>query len=136
MSRPAHRILLVGPWRAGSSSGGCCSAEPAGIGGEHAHRPPAEADRREGDAAGVVRALRSSAGPAVDVQLVDPRNTLYLLPVVYRDARTAGVSMVRAAVTAIRATTPWTLVVDGRIVSRGDMLDPVGAERRCSPLLA
>lgn len=132
-----HRILLVGPWRPGpGGGGGCCSAGPEGIGCQHAHDPSAAQDRPSNDAGAAVRALRSSAGPSVDVQLVDPRNTVYLLPAVYRDARAAGVGRGPAAMTAIRATTPWTLVVDGTIVSRAVPLDPASALGHCSPHVA
>ncbi|WP_129710865.1 hypothetical protein [Haloactinopolyspora alba] len=127
--RTGHRILLVGPWRAGTAGGGCCTASPEDIGivpHEHPPHDPGRDDAGGDDGPGpaaVVRALRASVGPEVDVQLVDPRNTVYLVPTVFRDARAGGASAARALATAARATTPWTLVADGVVVSRAVPLD-------------
>ncbi len=117
-----HRVLLVGPWRAGSAGGGCCGGDPAGL-VDHDHDVSPE--RTEAAAAAdVVRALRHAVTPGVDVQLVDPRNTVYLVPSVFRDARRSGAGVVAALVEAMRATTPWALVIDGRVVSRSVPLTP------------
>lgn len=121
MTAARHRVLLVGPWR-GGSAGSCCGGDPAGL---HDHEPSAhgtagsqEAGSEAVAAADVVRALRRALGDTVDVELVDPRNTVFVLPAVYRDARRSGLSHGRSLGEAVRATTPWALVVDGRVVSR------------------
>ncbi|MGH3519933.1 MAG: hypothetical protein ACRDQ7_21625 [Haloechinothrix sp.] len=122
--RPAHRVLLVGPWRSSAASGGCCGADVATL-AEHDHAEQDGVERYERVAAvEVVRALRAVVDISVDVELVDPRNTAFMLPAVYRDARRSGFGM-RAAVTeAVRATTPWALVIDGKVVSRAGPLTP------------
>lgn len=123
--RAVHRVLLIGPWRGGRSAGGCCSADPAAL-SDHDDLCTGEPD--EGSAAvAVVRALRTTLGSSVDVQLVDPRNSAFVLPVVYRDARRYGAGVRAALVEAVRATTPWTMVVDGRVVSRAVPLTPAAA---------
>lgn len=119
-----HRVLLVGPWRGGSAAGGCCGGDPAGL---HDHEPPEQGSAGNPEAvaaADVVRALRRALGDTVDVELVDPRNTVFVVPAVYRDARRSGLSPGRSIGEAVRATTPWALVVDGRVVSRSAELAP------------
>lgn len=127
MTRARHRVLLVGPWRS-SAAGGCCGGDAAGLSEQHDDRCAAE--RAEAHlAAAVVRALRDEVDEGVDVQLVDPRNTVFLLPAVYRDARRAALRPRRALAEAVRATTPWALVVDGRVVSLAVELTPAEAIR-------
>lgn len=130
-----HRILLVGPWRGGSAGGGCCGAGPEGIGCDTAH-DTAHDTRHDGPshAAAIVRDLRAMAGDGVDVQLVDPRNTMYLIPTVYRDARASGRGRRDALTQAMRSTTPWALVVDGAVVSRSGPL-PAAEFRRVTETL-
>lgn len=112
-----HRVLLVGPWRSGTAAGGCCSADVAAVAEQGLDRcGPGDADQIA--AADVVRALRAAVTDAVAVELVDPRNSAYLLPTVYLDARRAGLPVRAALRQAVRATTPWTLVVDGVVAGR------------------
>lgn len=99
-----HRMLLVGPWRSDTAAGGCCSVD-------------------------TVRALRVAVTEEVVIELVDLRNASYLLPTVYSDTRRAGFSMLNAARQAIRATTPWTLVVDVVVRSRAESLTAPSALR-------
>lgn len=127
MTAAPHRVLLVGPWRGGSTAGSCCGGDPAGL---HDHEPPEHGSAVGSEAvaaADVVRALRRTLGDTVDVELVDPRNTVFVLPTVYRDARRSGLSHGRSFGEAVRATTPWALVVDGRVVSRSAELTPEAA---------
>ncbi len=126
--RTGHRILLIGPWRTDSAAGGCCAATPESVGCHVEATDPGKSD-----AVAVVRTLRAAVGADVDVQLVDPRNTIYVVPTVYRDARESGVKRTRALSGALRATTPWTLVVDGTITSRAVELSP---EEACSSVPA
>lgn len=68
--------------------------------------------------------MRDTFGTIDDVQLVDPRNTAYIVPTVYRDARWHGATRWHALVEAVRATSPLALIVDGKIVSRRAELTP------------
>lgn len=124
-----RRICLVGPWRSNQAGGSCCGADPEALalpggGCVHAaaHDDDVTADRSSAQA--VVRTLRAALGMTADVELVDPRNTVYIVPTVYRDARRRGQTRSRAAGEAIRATSPWTLIVDGQIISRASELTP------------
>jgi len=122
-----HRVLLVGPWRS-HRAGGCCAGAVDSHDGRNRGDGTASADDRSRWAA-VYLAVRSAVGEAVDVQLVDPRNSLFLLPAVYRDARRGGRSPVQAVAAAVRATTPGTLIVDGTILARSVSLTPEQAVR-------
>ncbi|MGH3451153.1 MAG: hypothetical protein ACRDQW_10590 [Haloechinothrix sp.] len=124
----AHRVLLVGPWRGSATSGGCCSADAATLAEpDPAGSTAAVHNHDRVIAADVVRALRSAADASVDVELVDPRNTVFVLPAVYRDARRRGTGIRAALTEAVRATTPWALVIDGKVVSRSLPLTPAAA---------
>ncbi|WP_147144662.1 hypothetical protein [Stackebrandtia albiflava] len=83
--------------------------------------------------ADVLAAVRAAVPGDVDVQLVDPRNSLYLLPTVYRAARRNGTGPLAACRVAVLATTPWTLIVDGRILSRSRPLTPATARTLLTP---
>ena len=117
------RVLVIGAWRS-HTGGGCCSASGESL-GEKATRPDEECSRW----AAVYLAVKKAVPLGVDVQLVDPRNSLFLIPAVYRDARRAGRDRIRAVAVAVRATTPQTLVVDGVVVSRSVDLTPDQAVR-------
>lgn len=126
-----RQIILVGPWRSDNHAGGCCSADTNSLALPN-HDHPAEPSHPDAErlAAGrALGALRDQLGPAADVQLVDPRNTFYLLPTVYRAARSAGLNRTSACAEAVKATTPWSLIIDGRVVSRGNIFDPAEAIR-------
>jgi hypothetical protein len=107
---PAHRVLLVRPWRDGSGGGGCCSVDPATLGGVVPHGGH---DGR----AGPYRLFRAELPPDVDVQIVEASNLVYLLPTVIRDARRRGRSWWGATRAALRATTPGAVVVDGQVIT-------------------
>ena len=64
------------------------------------------------------RELRSTYGDSVDVHVVDPRNMVSLLPLLYRDFRAHGVGVREALATLFRL--PVTgVVVNGRLLARG-----------------
>jgi hypothetical protein len=59
----------------------------------------------------------------VDVQVVDPRNMLTLLPMLFRDLRAHGGGVIQALRT-LRRLSFQTVVVNGRILSRGKWPEP------------
>lgn len=69
----------------------------------------------------VYRALRGTFDrDAVDIQIADPRNTFWLVPAVWRDARRHGQSLSQAWRSTRRATAPAAVVCDGRVLFSGD----------------
>jgi hypothetical protein len=67
----------------------------------------------------IYRALQSRFDPAeLEVTVVDRRNTVWLLPAIWRDGRRRGMP-VRARLRQLsRATTPCTVVCDGLVVAQ------------------
>lgn len=121
----AHRVLLVRQWDAQTTGGSCCGRlEGAGAefgGDEFAHNRCAMEEM-----GAVYRALRSEL-PNVDIQVVDPRNVTWLVPTIYRDARRGGASRGDAARTVLRGVSYTAIIVDGRIVARGEVPGPEAA---------
>ncbi len=125
-----HRVLLVREWDQVTTGSNCCGRLGGG-------------DEEIADAAdfshsrmmmervgGIHRALRAEL-PGLDLQVVDPRNTVYLIPTVLRDARRRrGDGWRRAAREAARATSRGAIVVDGRVIGRGEVPDPDDAVGR------
>jgi hypothetical protein len=67
----------------------------------------------------VYRALRDRFSDAeVDITVVDPRNTVWLLPAVWRDARRRGLSVGPALRQVRDATGACTLVCDGMVLAQ------------------
>jgi hypothetical protein len=123
-----HRVLLVREWDAQTSGSGCCGR----LGGEqsdlgdpatYAHtRATMEAMGR------VYRALADRLGDRVgtDVELtvVDPRNAVWLVPSLARDARRRGLG-VRDVLTQVRdGVADGAVVVDGLVLYSGRVPEP------------
>jgi len=118
---PRPRVLLVRQWDQQVGGSGCCgrfssvAAESVCATGED---PYAHA-RVDMEAMGAVyRALRERfADDDLEVTVVDPRNTAWLLPAVWHDARRRGMSR-RAVLRQVhRATSPCAVVCDGLVVA-------------------
>lgn len=120
-----HRILLVREWDSQMSGSTCCGRLDSGIacelggeGDDYAHTR-AEMERM-GE---VYRALRAELPrDAVDLTVVDPRNMVWLLPAVWRDARRRGFSRRRTLRELQRSTAQPAVVVDGHAVVSGRAL--------------
>jgi hypothetical protein len=132
-----HRILLVREWDSQMSGSTCCGRLDDGItcelgadGGDYAHT------RSEMERMGeVYRALRAELPrDAVDLTVVDPRNMVWLLPAVWRDARRRGFTRGRTLRELQRATAQPAVVVDGNAIVSGrapatdEIVDRVFAE--------
>lgn len=118
---PRPRVLLVRQWDQQVGGSGCCgrfgsvAAESICATGED---PYAHA-RTDMEVMGAVyRALRERyADDELEVTVVDPRNTAWLLPAIWRDARRRGMSR-RAALRQVhRATSPRAVVCDGLVLA-------------------
>lgn len=125
MTKTAHarrpRVLLVRQWDQQVGGSGCCgrlssvAAESVcSSGGD-----PYVHVRADMEVMGAVyRALRDRFGEdEVEVTVVDPRNTAWLLPSVWRDARRRGLSRREALRQVHRATSPCAVVCDGLVLA-------------------
>lgn len=66
----------------------------------------------------VYNALRDRfSDDELDVTIVDPRNTMWLLPTIWRDARRRGLSVRRTLRQLNRGTAPCVLICDGLVLS-------------------
>ncbi|NED99202.1 hypothetical protein [Phytoactinopolyspora halotolerans] len=122
------RVLLIRPWDMSDGVGaGCCSGGSAkGLCIEPEHHPPRGGTRnieRTGWAplAEVYRALRDGLPADAEVEIVDPRNHSFLLPVLVRDLRRRGIGWWSALRAAIRAPAYAAIIVDGVVVSSGEL---------------
>lgn len=118
----SHRILLVREWDAQMSGSGCCG-RLGGVTCEVSGEDDYAHTRAEMERVGrVYRALRAELpGHLVDITIVDPRNMIWLLPAVWRDARRRGWARRGIWRELQRATAQPSVVVDGHAIFSGDM---------------
>lgn len=126
--RPPHRVLLVREWDQQVGGSGCCGRlNTASIGAicETADSPFARSRIDMEKVGEVYRALRERFPPdQVELTVVDPRNTLWLLPTIWRDARRRGLPVSAALRQVSRATSACALVCDGAVL----LTDPTPQE--------
>lgn len=113
-----HRLILVREWDAQVTGSGCCGK--IGGGYELCDRGEFHRAREEMELVGdVYGALHAAFGDQIELTVVDPRNTAFLLPVVYRDARRGGASRREALRAMSRATANSAVVLDGKVLFDG-----------------
>ncbi|MBW3602221.1 MAG: thioredoxin family protein [Actinobacteria bacterium] len=120
-----RRVILVREWDEQHSGSGCCGR----LGGERTELGEAATyhhTRCDMEAMGAVyRALRSEFDRAeLDVQVVDPRNSLWLVPTIWRDARRRGMTVGEAVTQVRRGVSALAIVIDGRVVFAGGVPEP------------
>lgn len=117
--RPArHSVLLIREWERQMSSSGCCGRLEGDFLAPRGERCFPER-RRIMEAMGpLYRELRDRYGEDVDVQVIDPRNVISLVPLLVRDVRRHGVGL-PGALRTLFALPATGVVADGRIVARG-----------------
>lgn len=115
-----HRILLVRELDAQVSASGCCGrigGKDSEIGGgeDYAH------NRVEMEAMGeVYRALKKALfDEDVDITVVDPRNAMWLLPTILRDARRNGLSVGETLRSVKNGISYNSIVFDGKVLFSG-----------------
>ncbi|WP_370324710.1 hypothetical protein [Euzebya sp.] len=129
------RIILVREWDSQHTGSGCCGTiggihDELGGGSDYAHC------RVLMDRMGAVyRALRAALGAAVAIEVVDPRNTFWLLPALWRDARRRGATWAEAWRTVRQGTANGAIVADGRVLSVGPPPDPAAVVTKVEGLL-
>lgn len=115
------RVLLVRQWDQQVGGSGCCgrfSSVAAESVCTTSEDPYAHA-RADMEAMGAVyQALRERYAEAeLEVTVADPRNTAWLLPAVWHDARRRGMSRRDTLRQVNRATSPCAVVCDGLVLS-------------------
>ncbi|MGH3087794.1 MAG: hypothetical protein ACRDSJ_10825 [Rubrobacteraceae bacterium] len=123
-----HRILLVRELDAQVSASGCCGrigGKDSEIGGgeDYAH------NRVEMEAMGeVYRALKKALfDEDVEITVVDPRNAVWLLPTIIRDARRSGRSVGETLRSVKNGISYNSVLFDGKVLFSGRVPSPDAA---------
>jgi hypothetical protein len=134
VSAAPHQVLLVREWDQQTTGSGCCGRLDGGE-GELAAAADFGRSRADMEAVGAIyRALRATfPHELVDVQVVDPRNTTYLIPTLIRAARRRGDGWGAALRQVAGGVGQGSIVVDGHVVSSGPIPD---ADRAVDLVLA
>ena len=116
----AHRIILVREWDAQLAASGCCGR----LGGQNTELGDTEtfaANRREMEAMGeVYRALRAELfDEDVEIAVVDPRNMVWLVPTLLKDARRRGLGLWESWGQLRRGVSYTAIIFDGRVLFSG-----------------
>lgn len=117
---PLHRVVLVREWDQQMSGSSCCgrlgSAAVDALNDQAAD--PYVHTRVDMERMGAIyRALRERFDEAeLELTVADPRNMVWLLPAIWRDARRRGLPARSAARQLLAATAPCTVVCDGLVL--------------------
>ncbi len=123
-----HRIILVREWDAQVAASGCCGR----LGGENTELGDAEtfaANRKEMEAMGkVYRALRAELfDEDAEITVVDPRNMVWLVPTILKDARRRGLGPRGVWTQLKRGVSYNAIIVDGKTLFSGRIPPPEDA---------
>ena len=115
-----HRIILVREWDAQVSASGCCGR----LGGENSELGEKEtfaANRCEMEAMGeVYRALKAELfDEDAEITVVDPRNMVWLVPSLLKDARKRGLGLRETWDHLRRGVSYTAIIVDGKTLFSG-----------------
>jgi len=122
-ARPRPSILLLREWEQQMSSSGCCGRLQGDLllqDGDHVFARRREIMEEMGP---LYRTIRAELGDQVELRVVDPRNFPALLVILLRDARRHRLGW-RDLIRTLSGLTVQTVVVNGRIFSRGTWPDP------------
>jgi hypothetical protein len=120
-----HRVILVREWDAQLAASGCCGR----LGGENSELGDPEtfkANRLEMIEMGkVYKALRAELfDEDVEITVVDPRNMVWLVPAIFRDARRRGLSLRNTWDQLRRGVSYNAVIADGRALFSGRVPPP------------
>ncbi len=129
-----HRIILVREWDAQLAASGCCGR----LGGENSElgdKDTFAANRCEMEAMGeVYRALRAELfDEDAEITVVDPRNMVWLVPALLKDARKRGLGLKETWSHLRRGVSYTAIIVDGKTLFSGripPVEDAVGAVKK------
>lgn len=115
-----HRIILVREWDAQVAASGCCGR----LGGENSElgdKATFAANRCEMEAMGeVYRALKADlVDEDAEITVVDPRNMVWLIPALLRDARKRGLSLRETWGHLQRGVSYTAIIVNGKTLFSG-----------------
>ena len=115
-----HQLILVREWDIQHTGSGCCGRVGGDV--ELCDRAAFARSRAEMEHVGeVYQALHRTFGDRLELTVVDPRNTMWLLPTVYRAARRRGVRPREAIRTMARSTANGAIVLDGKVLFDGKL---------------
>ncbi len=119
----ARSVILIREQGGQLTGSGCCGRVEGDFLG--CASGPAFPERRAAmEAMGpLYRALRSKYHDTIDIDVVDPRNTVALLLLLFRDFRRFHISVADALRTLARVPVQ-AMIVNGRIVARGEWPTP------------
>jgi hypothetical protein len=103
-----HHVFVV---RECDSNAGCCVT----IGGPDFAHTRAEMVRM----GGVYEALYAAFGSEIELTVIDPRNTAYMIPTIYRLARRRGLGRIESLRQVVRSSANGAVVVDGKVIFDG-----------------
>ncbi|HZY65199.1 MAG: hypothetical protein M3N10_05385 [Actinomycetota bacterium] len=120
-----HRIILVREWDSQTSSSGCCGK----LGGEQTELGDPDTfkhNREEMEKMGrVYRALREDLfDEEVEMTVVDPRNMVWLIPSVLKDARRRGLSISETFKQINKGVSYNAVILDGKVLFSGHIPEP------------
>ena len=120
-----HRIILVREWDSQTSSSGCCGK----LGGEQTELGDPDTfkhNREEMEKMGrVYRALRENLfDEEVEMTVVDPRNMVWLIPSVLKDARRRGLSIGETLKQINKGVSYNAVILDGKVLFSGHVPEP------------
>ncbi|MDP8949825.1 MAG: hypothetical protein M3N00_06220 [Actinomycetota bacterium] len=123
-----HRIILVREWDAQLAASGCCGR----LGGENTELGDTETfalNRKEMEAMGeVYRALRAELfDEDAEITVVDPRNMVWLVPTILKDARRRGLGPKETWSQLKRGVSYNAIIVDGKVLFSGRIPPPEDA---------
>ncbi|CAN5588695.1 hypothetical protein BH24ACT22_BH24ACT22_01590 [soil metagenome] len=123
-----HRIILVREWDSQTAASGCCGR----LGGENNELGDSETyrhNRIEMEKMGAVyRALREALfDEEVEMTVVDPRNMVWLIPSVLKDARKRGLSIRETFKQINRGVSYNAVILDGKVLFSGHVPEPEDA---------
>lgn len=134
-----NRVILVREWDGQVGGSGCCGR----LGGLDCELGDAETyshARVEMEAMGVVyRALYSEFADDIELTIADPRNTVWLVPTIWRDARARGMTAGQAWRQIRRGVGQGSVVCDGKVLHSGappdadEMVEAVRSELTAAP---
>ena len=134
-----HRVILVREWDGQMGSSGCCG-RLGGLDCEIGDTETFAHTRAEMEAMGVVyRALYAEFPDEIELTIADPRNTIWLVPTIWRDARARGMSAGQAWQQVRRGVCQGAVVCDGKVLHSGRppeasaMVEAVRAELTPTP---
>lgn len=117
-----HRVLLVRQWDQQVGGSGCCgriNADAIRSVSPDQDNPFAHCRHDMERMGAVYAALRERFTEAeIELTVVDPRNTAWIVPAVWRAARRRGLSVRESLRQVNAATSPCALVCDGLVLGR------------------